>query len=204
MSDRLVDLNQPGTVLPQVIAADSNVVITWLESSSPRFARLREVGQVVALFHTAQTQGISIVLTPFAFSEVVHSSVKALYGRARVQYQSRLQSHYGRPAGFSWLDLYKIEPDVLRQNQLVLEQLRAHLQAARVVLPDLGDFASLPSARTFTLDLVRLVGRFGLDTYDAAILIEAKRLGIDAIVSFDRDMRRAAADFDVYTWLDPD
>jgi len=51
------------------------------------------------------------------------------------------------------------------------------------------------------VELIRLVGRYGLDTNDALILMEASRLGISAIVTMDRDMRRALPDFDIYTWV---
>ncbi len=43
--------------------------------------------------------------------------------------------------------------------------------------------------------------RYRLDSGDAAILIEASRAGIDAVVSEDPDWRRASRDFDVHTWL---
>ena len=45
-----------------------------------------------------------------------------------------------------------------------------------------------------------MIGRYGVDTNDAVIRLEARRAGISAVATLDPDMRRAAADFDIYTW----
>jgi predicted nucleic acid-binding protein len=44
------------------------------------------------------------------------------------------------------------------------------------------------------------MGRFQLDTSDAALLLEAQRAGIPSIATLDADFRRAQSDFDIYTW----
>jgi predicted nucleic acid-binding protein len=50
-------------------------------------------------------------------------------------------------------------------------------------------------------ELVEFVGAYGLDSSDAAILVEARRYGLTDIVTLDADMQRAQADFTIYTWL---
>lgn len=50
-------------------------------------------------------------------------------------------------------------------------------------------------------ELVHLVGKYGLDSNDAVILMEAQRCGVADIVTVDRDLLRAPADFTIYTWL---
>jgi len=49
--------------------------------------------------------------------------------------------------------------------------------------------------------LIDAVNRYFLDSNDASNLIEMQQAGIDAIVTKDADVRRAARDFRVYTWL---
>ena len=63
------------------------------------------------------------------------------------------------------------------------------------------DLASLPGGTLWETELLRLVGRYHLDTADAAILLDAQRAGITSIATLDADLRRAQLDFDVYTWL---
>ncbi len=45
-----------------------------------------------------------------------------------------------------------------------------------------------------------MIGRYGLDTSDCLILMEAARLGVRSVVTMDRDLLRAQSDFDIYTW----
>lgn len=86
----------------------------------------------------------------------------------------------------------------------MLRGLRERLLAEDVVILDPSNLTSPVAESHYALALPETVARYGLDSSDATILIEAARLGILSIVSFDRDMRRAAIDFDVYTWLDRD
>ncbi|MGN6030050.1 MAG: hypothetical protein ACTHQE_00150, partial [Thermomicrobiales bacterium] len=49
--------------------------------------------------------------------------------------------------------------------------------------------------------LAQEMERRWIDSADAAILVEARRAGIDAIVTFDKDLQRSSRDFHVFTWL---
>lgn len=42
---------------------------------------------------------------------------------------------------------------------------------------------------------------YALDSSDAAILVEARRAGVADVATLDADLRRAAADFTIHTWL---
>ena len=68
-----------------------------------------------------------------------------------------------------------------------------------LVAPD--GLGPIPSGRAYDEELVHLVGTYGLDSGDAVILMEAQRYGVTDIVTLDKDLRRAQADFTVYTWL---
>ena len=82
-----------------------------------------------------------------------------------------------------------------------LEQLRLLIDAERLQFLQPVDLFDFPDDSLWETELLRLVGRYHLDTNDAAILLDAQRAGITAIATLDADLRRAQLDFDVYTWL---
>lgn len=63
------------------------------------------------------------------------------------------------------------------------------------------DLAPIPLGQRAEQLLIDAAITYRLDSNDASILIEMRQAGIDAIVTEDADLRRAARDFDVYTWL---
>jgi predicted nucleic acid-binding protein len=67
--------------------------------------------------------------------------------------------------------------------------------------PEDLDFVTYPTALPFRDELLDRMVRYGLDTSDTMIVLEAERLGLDGIVTMDRDMRRAVVDFDIFTWI---
>lgn len=79
--------------------------------------------------------------------------------------------------------------------------MRQRLLAANIAFADPSDLDPISSGQRYDRELLDLVVRYGLDTSDATILMEAMRIGVQSIVSFDRDMQRALTDFDIYTWL---
>lgn len=200
MTGRLVDLSEPGEPFPDTIVLDSNVVVTWMEQFHSRRQR-RELFQAIAFFRRMRQAGRQAILTPTAYGEVIHAAIKVMYVRERVSQRAALTAHYGRLGGFSWLNLYKIDPTILQAQADVLEEWRERLLAGSIVLLDPSDLGPIPSGQRYDRELLDLVVRYGLDTSDATILLEAMRIGVHSLVSFDRDMQRAVADFDIYTWL---
>jgi predicted nucleic acid-binding protein len=200
MTGRLVDLSEPGATLPDLIILDSNVIATLLEPTYQAQPR-RELFHAAALMQALQRSGRQAILTPTAYGEVIHAAIKVMYVRVRVPQRAALAAHYGRPIGFSWLNLYKIDPTILQAQADVLEEWRERLLARNIVLLDPSELGPIPSGQRYDRELLDLVVRYGLDTSDATILLEAMRIGVHSLVSFDRDMQRAVADFDVYTWL---
>jgi predicted nucleic acid-binding protein len=201
MAGRIIDLRNSGSALSGPVILDSNVVADRLLASFG-FRQSRDVSRAHQFFHHLRQSNVPAILTPTAYSEFIHIVIKAVYKEARAAHQSTLSAHFGRTGGFSWVDLYKIEPSILKENSGMLRALRERLLAENVVLLDPADLIASSAMDHYTIALPELVLRFGLDTSDATILFEAQRIGIYAIATFDRDMRRAAADFDIYTWLD--
>ena len=200
MAGRLFDLSSTDNAIPQSAILDSNVVIAW-QAASFHDDQSPDALRATAFMRALATSEQQAVLTPTAYSETVHATIKAIYQRSRSDHRSALTARYGRPGGFSWRDLYKLSPTILQLQAPALAELRQRLLAVNIALLDHSDLGHPRGERRYDRELLDLVVRYGLDNSDATILMEAMRIGVDSIVSLDRDMQRAAADFDVYTCL---
>jgi predicted nucleic acid-binding protein len=100
-----------------------------------------------------------------------------------------------------WTDLYKQDPAILQVFLPDLERFRRLLIANGLYFVSPWDLGPVASGRRHDEELVHLVGTYGLDSNDAAILMEAQRLGWTDVVTLDADMQRAQADFNIYTWI---
>lgn len=203
MTGRIIDLARTPFSPLGPTALDADVVIDRLLASFG-FAHRRNAIRAEAFFQSLHAANERAILTPTAYNEVIHAAVKSVYREARPAHREVLTSRTRQRGGFSWLDLYKLEPSILKEHVTMLRDMGERLLAEDVVILDPSDLVVPHGGSHYRLALPELVARYGLDSSDATILIEASRVGIYSIVSFDRDMRRAAADFDVYTWLDDD
>ena len=67
--------------------------------------------------------------------------------------------------------------------------------------PEDLDFNQFGSTIAYQEELIERMVRYGLDTSDTLIVMEARRFGVDSIVTMDSDLRRALINVDIYTWL---
>lgn len=148
-----------------------------------------------AFFGACRSQGVTGVVPSLVLMEFIHVAIKAKYTADLATYASTIGGKK------NWELLYKARPDLLHGYHPGLRRLLRLMRLAKLVVLQPGDLAPLPDDRRLETDLVDAVDRYLLDTRDAAILLELHRAGLDAIVTEDPDLRRAAADFDVYTWL---
>lgn len=197
----VVDLSAPGVRLPEFVAVDSNVLAVRFLAPDPE-PEAPAVAQTETFFRAMQATGGVGIVTPTAFGETLHVAIKVWYRSELANHRPALEAHYGprRRNQYSWVDLYKLDAGILRAFEANLEDLRRRLVAANLWLLAPDRLGPIPSGLPYDEELVRLIGRYGLDTSDTAILLEARRAGVSAIVTLDRDLRRAAIDFDVYTW----
>lgn len=96
--------------------------------------------------------------------------------------------------------LYKLDPTIIRYHVMELERLRINLAAIDIVVASPDDLEPIPASQSFDRELIRMIGRYGLDTSDCLILMEAARLAVRSIVTMGRDLLRAREDIDLYTW----
>jgi predicted nucleic acid-binding protein len=121
--------------------------------------------------------------------------------RARIANDLRIypSAASGRPLP-SWSQLDKQRPGLIRRYAAEVEPTRLARAADNLLVLQPTDLDPIASGRHLEEALIGLVRRYRLDSADAAILLEARRAGIDSIASEDPEWQRAARDFDVYTW----
>lgn len=201
MSGRLINLSLPGVPIPDPIVVDTSVVVAFLQQFFPA-QNPRQPGQASAFFRQLLGTRQQALMTPTAYSDLLHLAVRKLYERHLRGQHAALSAHYGIPIT-NWVDLLKADATILQRYAPNLTLIRHGLVANNVVIagPETLDFATYPPVLPYREELIDRMVAYGLDTSDALITLEANRLGIDAIVSMDRDLHRALADFDIYTWL---
>lgn len=203
MAGRLLDLADPATVLPDRIVIDSSITIDWLVAVTQLAAgAIPTPGQrrAVGLFDTLQTNSAVGLVTSTSFNEVFHFVVKAHFRAALPHHQSDLQRRYSNVRRHCWEHLYKARSDLLKQFAPEFERVRQLLIAGGLLFLQSGDLDDLPAGRSRDEAMLGTMTRYELDTSDASILLEAQQAGVPRLATADPDLRRAALDFDVYTW----
>jgi len=199
MNGSVFDHSQPNVMWPDPIVVDSNMVVANFQHFYPGQDH-RRVERARAFFQRLLHDGQQGVLTPTAFSAVVHVAVRKTYEQLVRGHRAELRRRYDAQVD-GWRDVYKQDPVPLQQLAHDLNELRESLVPYNLAIADLNDLGGsvIPDSRHSSEELIERMTRYGLDSSDAMITIEASRLGIGAIVSMDRDMRRAVPDFDIYT-----
>ena len=134
-------------------------------------------------------------VTPTAFQEFLHVAITAKYSKDLATHASAIG---GRK---SWELLFKARPDLLTGYVRSLRRLPILMTLADIAIAQPENLSLPIDGRRFEAALLDAIRRYQLDSNDAAILPEMRRAGLDAIVTEDPDLRRAATDVDVYTWL---
>jgi predicted nucleic acid-binding protein len=196
----VVDLAAPGHQIPDLLVVDTNLIIAHLmahmHSPHPRTA-----SRAAYLFRALQaSNGIGLV-TSTSLNEVLHFAIKAKYRLEVQSHLADLTAAYPNRSRFDWIDLYKIDPGILQSFGPDLERLRQHLIGSNPLFLQPEDWSPVSAGDSRDSELVRVIGRYGLDSSDAALLLEARQAGIFTVATLDPDLTRSAADFDVYTWL---
>jgi len=199
MPGSIVDLSLPGSSVPDPIVVDTNIIAEYLLASFfvPTVFALR----ASQFFNDLIANNGTGVVTPTAFTEFVHVAVRVKYNQefARMTVFER-KFKYGYPVK-NWAGLYKQDPTILRAFLPDLHTLRNLLIANGLLFVAPEELGSIASGRRHDEEIVDLMGAYGLDSSDAAILLEARRCGLTDIIGFDADMQRAQPDFNIYTWI---
>lgn len=197
---RIVDLSLPGVQRPSRLALDSSILIPQFLSAfhTPYPLVASRVGR---LFTLLQASGAAGLVTSTVANEFFHFAIAATYKSELPNHRARLAAQFGPRRSYDWHQLYKIDCTILQRFGPGLERLRRLLITNNLLFLQPGDLTPIASGRSLDEELVHLIGRYGLDTSDPAILLETQRFNTFSIATLDQDMQRAVADFDVYTWL---
>jgi len=197
MSHKLIDMSTTPVRLLNPVVVDANVVVAQFLALGTRGSP-RSAARINRFFADLASAEYRAILTPTGYSEVLHAAIRVRYEQELRLNREQITARCGRRIT-SWNELYNRDPSIAREHEPVLDDLRHAFIGTNIAIATPTDLGPIPSGRPFDEELVRLIGRYGLDTNDALILMEASRLGISAIVTMDRDMHRALPDFDIYT-----
>lgn len=199
MAGSVVDLSDPTTSLPEIIAIDSNIIIERVAAAFG-FQPSQINGPRAEQFLQRLSQDDSIgIVTPAVHAELLHILVKFRYRSELIRNRTALIQEYGPLS--SWVDLYKRDPSILQGMRVDLERLTAVLLASGIHMLSTDEMTLLAWGHSLEEQLIDTMCRFGLDSTDATILIEAQRIPTLDIATFDADMLRAQSDFTIYTWF---
>lgn len=188
----------PEATLPDRIVLDANVMIECVVGAFQP-SRSKQGDQALQFLRELDESGITAIAPPTAYSEFIHTMIRFRYERELRERRDEISTRYGTRIS-SWTALYKRDGSILRHHVLELERMRAALAANRINVVSPNELAPLAVDQQFDQELIRMIGRYGLDTSDCLILMEAARLGVRSVVTMDRDLLRAQSDFDIYTW----
>lgn len=188
----------PGGPLPDLILLDTSIVVTGFVAMGRSGAEsaMRRARVTSLLAAIAAQRGLAVIAAA-TVTELVHLILRLRYAADLPTYPDPSTR---RPLT-SWTQVYKRHPGLVRTYSADIEALLLALATADILILQPADLGPLASGRRIEEELIRLVRRYRLDSADGAILIEARRAGIASVASEDPDWRRAARDFDVYTWI---
>jgi predicted nucleic acid-binding protein len=189
-------LGRPETVVPLQNAVDTNTLATRLLPPSKITPHWVERRRRVSAFFAERAEAQATGLVPSTvFRELVHLAIRS---RFLIEVNERPELP-GR--GGHWVALFKERPELLARHSTYLNRLPSVLATMNIAVLQPEDFGPFPAGTCSKQLLIDAVNRYFLDSNDASNLIEMQQAGIDAIVTKDADVRRAARDFRVYTWL---
>lgn len=202
MANRLIDLADLTITLPDRLVLDSNVVIDWLlalahTTSEPLLPQHQRAHELVSRMHR---QGSTGLITGTSLNEIFHFIVKSAFRAALPHHLAALREHFPTVRRPTWNQLYKTHPSLFRQIVPDLEQIRRLMANNDLLILQPVEVSRITSGRSLEEELLWAMGRYELDSSDAAIVIEAQRAGIRSLVTSDRDLWRARSDLDIYTW----
>ncbi len=181
---------------PSRYGVDTNVLATRLLPPSKITPFLADRRRRVGAFFTERLQaGTAGVASQTVFREFLHLAIRSKF---MIELNDR---HEITGRNRHWEALFKEQPELLARHSLYLRRLPAALASINVTVLQPEDLEPTPLGQRAERMLSDVVDRYRLNTNDASILIELRQAGIDAIVTEDADLRRAASDFQVYTWL---
>jgi predicted nucleic acid-binding protein len=197
---RVVDLSNPAQTLPEFVIVDSNLIVAYfLRGLHQPFSQT--VDRSDHLFK--MLDGVTSIgfVTATCLNEVLHFAIKTKYREEIASNLALLRQNVPTRTRFDWMDLYKQNPGILSALRGDLQKLCRTMVANNLLIVQPADIAEGTISGNHQDLLVETMCQYGLDSNDASMLLDARRIGVMNVVSLDADLQRAATDFDIYTWL---
>lgn len=200
MAGRLIDLADPSIPLPNRLVFDTSVIIDWLLSVANETTMPLQRQQAYLLVNRMHRRGGIGLITSTSLTEIFHSLVKSEFRALLPRYRADILSRYPQARRPTWSQLYKVHPEFVGQFLPRLAAVQQLIVDNDLLFLQPQELAPLPQNRSLEEELLRIMTRYGLDSSDAAIVLEAQRTGVANLVTSDHDLWRASLDMDVYTW----
>lgn len=200
---RLTNLAGEVVALPTSVMLDTSIVAAlWLPGTSGvGSVQKQRAAAVLDVINARSSIGHVALQSSVELAHLIAvSEYKGELLRNQEQHLPALRARFPHQRRFSWSDLMKVDDQPFVRAAMMFRTLCAALQECNVqFLYQPGEGTT--DGRSYPDILAQEMERHGLDSADAAILLDARRAGIDAIVTFDTDLQRASRDFHIFTWL---
>jgi predicted nucleic acid-binding protein len=203
MAGNIHDLSA-GASLPPDFVLDTNILFEVLRPSQSV-----QNNRALSVFHTLQSNSTMVgFVSPISVQELFHvhlrNSLKATLKQNWSQFQpgiSREFPHITSVTQANWTHLLKAYPAQVRGLSGDFAKIVKSLRALNLYIIQPQELSWTSSSPPYEDELRDYMTRFGCDSADAAILLDASQIGVRHIVTLDRDFRNAKSHFEVYTWL---
>jgi predicted nucleic acid-binding protein len=194
------DLALPNTKHPGEVVVDTNLVIArflgpTLQNTSPQAAH-----NATWFFNQVALGTTVAFVPPTALEEFLHKLILGKFAADVPNFQQILRAKFPNKRNHNWRDLQKARPQLLRRYAQDLSAVVTQMVIFGLFMVQPWEINELVGT-TWEDELVRRIKRYQTDVNDTHILLDAERMGISNVVTFDSDLRRARKDFVIYTWL---
>ena len=181
MPARIINIGDPNINFPELIILDASVVLELTPSpSNPHPYHNLAVGIFNQLSPLAKQGHVMLLLPLLAFEECVFKlCVREIEAHTTGQVK--------------WHDFYKSNPQVILHSRPTINSFCTILRGFPVTILEPEDLVILSSGTQPRLQdrMVDMLFNYQVLPKDATILSTAERLGIDTVITLDRDFQRA-------------
>lgn len=181
MPARILDISNPNIHFPDFIVLDASIILEL--TPSPSYSHNHHT-LAVNLFNRlrplAQQGQVMLLLPLLAFEECLFKLCEK---------EIRAQT----PQQVSWHEFYKNNPQVILGSRQIIDSFCTILRGFPIDIVEPEDLSILPIGTAPKLQdrMVEMLFNFQVLPKDATILSTAERLGVDTVISLDRDWQRA-------------
>lgn len=184
MPARVVNLTDPNLSIPEFLILDASVILELLDNNPQPTSRHRAIIQFFKRTSPLVQKGdLMLFLSLFALEECCFIICRGVIE----QYKKSINSPH------LWHTIYKRSPNIINSAQNGVRELYRILKAIHIEIMEPEDTAKQPKGALTEISttMQQNIFKYHLLPKDAVILSEAQRLGINTVMSLDKDWQRA-------------